>query len=129
MNKRYSLKRNKDFRYVYNRGKSVACHLMVLIYAPNRDRRLRVGFSVGKKVGNAVARNRVKRRMREIFRMNMDAVPAGYNYILIARAPIIDAKYLDIDHHFKRLLAKTGLRKHEKPPGGDDIAKDTARRH
>ena len=67
----FSLKRNKQFRQVYRKGKSVACRELVLIYAKNRSDMVHVGFSVGKKLGNSVVRNRVKRRLREAFRPNL----------------------------------------------------------
>ena len=56
------LKDRNDFRRIYQRGKSVANPLFILYYRPNRQLGYRVGFSVSKKVGKAVVRNRVKRR-------------------------------------------------------------------
>ena len=58
MERSYRLQKNRAFQYVYRRGHSVACHHLVLLAAPGRE--LKVGFSVSKKVGNAVTRNKVK---------------------------------------------------------------------
>ena len=60
MERRYRLKKNRAFQYVYHKGHSVACRNLVMLLAPGRE--LKVGFSVSKKTGNAVTRNRIKRR-------------------------------------------------------------------
>ena len=65
MKRTYSLRKNSQFQYVYRRGKSCACRELVLLFV--RGPRMQVGFSVSKKVGKAVVRNRVKRRLREAF--------------------------------------------------------------
>ena len=66
MERQYRLQKNKAFQYVYHRGKSVACRDLVMLVAKGKG--MKVGFSVSKKVGNAVTRNKVKRRLRECFR-------------------------------------------------------------
>ena len=66
MERRYRLQKNKAFQYVYHRGRSAACRDLVMLVAKGRG--MKVGFSVSKKVGNAVTRNKVKRRLRECFR-------------------------------------------------------------
>ena len=65
MKRCFSLKRNKQFRQVYRKGKSVGSRQLVLIYARSRADKVHVGFSVSKKLGNSVSRNRIKRRLRE----------------------------------------------------------------
>ena len=71
MKRCYSLKRNKEFRHVYRKGQSKATRQLVLVYARAGAKQqkppIRVGFSVSKKLGNSVVRNRVKRRLRESF--------------------------------------------------------------
>lgn len=105
----YSLKRNKNFRRVYRKGKSVSCALFVLIYARSREKKLHVGLSVSKKIGNSVVRNRVKRRLRESFTPLIPCVKTGYDIIFIAREPVVQSKFTDIQRAMRSLLRKAGL--------------------
>ena len=74
LRREYSLRRNKEFRYVYRRGKSVSDKYFVLIYVNTKTPHLKVGFSVSKKLGNAVSRNLIKRRMKEAFFSMIDDI-------------------------------------------------------
>lgn len=110
----YSLKRNKEFRYVYRRGSSKANELMVVIFTKNRTPALKhIGFSVSKKLGNSVCRNRVKRRLRSAFDTVFGEVKPGYNIIVIARAPILGADFSDICAAARSLLRRGDLLKKE----------------
>lgn len=109
LKRRYSLKRNKRFRYVYRVGKAQGCALMTLIYARSRERQIHVGFSVSKKIGNSVVRNRVKRRLRESFSPLIPFVKSGYDLIFIAREPVTHAPFAEIQSQMRRLLRKSGL--------------------
>lgn len=82
MQQPYRLRKNKQFQYVYHKGRSCATREIVLLYI--RASRLQVGFSVSRKVGNSVMRNRVKRRLREQFRPLIPRLKKGY-YIVVAR--------------------------------------------
>lgn len=82
MQQSYRLRKNKQYQYVYHRGRSCACREIVLLYA--RSSKLQVGFSVSRKVGNSVVRNRVKRRMREQFRALIPQLKRGF-YVVVAR--------------------------------------------
>ncbi len=88
-----SLKRKKEFRHTYRVGKSVGGRLTALVYAKNRRPETRVGFSVSKKIGKSVQRNRVKRRMRAALAPYFLRIRKGYNIIFIAREPIADAAF------------------------------------
>ena len=105
----FSLKRNKQFRQVYRKGKSVACRELVLIYAKSRSDMVHVGFSVGKKLGNSVVRNRVKRRLREAFRPNLPLLLPGFDLIVIARDAARDAPFSSLADSLRYLLRKAGL--------------------
>lgn len=104
-----SLRRKKEFRYTYRAGKSTANRLCALVYAKSRVPSVRVGFSVSKKIGGAVVRNRVKRRMREAVSPLIAGMRGGVNVIFVARAPIVDAAFPDICAGMAQLLEKAGL--------------------
>jgi len=108
MERAVRLRKNKQFQYVYHRGKSSACREVVLLHA--KSARLQVGFSVSRKVGGSVVRNRTKRRLREQFRRLMPQLRTGL-YVIVAReaAARVDSQAL---HDAMRYLArKQGLLK------------------
>lgn len=107
MQKQYRLNNKKVFRYLYSRGKSVASRHMVLIWAPSKYP-LRVGFVVSKKIGKAVVRNKVRRRMRESFRSVLDRVAPNANYIVLARAGIDTLTYQQLHAAMLQLLKQAG---------------------
>ena len=106
MQRTYRLKKNKQFQYVYRRGKSSACKDIVLLHA--RGAGLRVGFSISRKIGNAVVRNRVKRRLRECFRPYLRLAKPGW-YVVVARPGAAQAAYQDLAKGVAYLLKKQNL--------------------
>ena len=115
MERSYRLKKNRAFQYVYRRGHSVACRNLVMLLAPGRE--LKVGFSVSKKTGNAVARNRIKRRLRECFRPYLGDVKTGL-YVIVARPPAAEAAFEDLRKDVRYLLKKQdALLKHPSDEG------------
>lgn len=82
----YRLKRRKDFRRTYQQGKSYKTPCFVVVWRKNGLDRPRLGFSVSKKNGNAVRRNRIKRRLQEACRSELAGFLPGYDYVFIARA-------------------------------------------
>ena len=107
MQKKYMLKKNKEFRYVYGRGESVSDRYLVLLTVKNRMG-LKVGFSVGKKIGKAVCRNRVKRLLRECVRRLLPLSPQNRSYLFIARSAAADASYQQLYASMEKLLKRSG---------------------
>ena len=83
MERRYRLQKNKAFQYVYHRGKSVACRDLVMLVAKSKG--MKVGFSVSKKYGGAVERNRIRRQMEAVMATLMPQVKGGFNLVVIPR--------------------------------------------
>lgn len=106
MQRTYSLKKNAQFKYVHRRGTSSGSHEMVLLYV--RSGTLKVGFSVGKKIGCAVMRNRVKRRLRAACVPLLPRMKKGL-YVFIARQPAATADFDKLCRSMQYLLRRQNL--------------------
>ncbi len=84
-------------------------HLLVLCVLPNDLPYTRFGFTVNRRIGNAVQRNRIKRRLREIMRLLQDSLQPGWDIVLIARQPIRSADYHEMETACARLLRRAQL--------------------
>ena len=109
MQARYRLKKNYQFNYVFKHGKSAAARNLILVYCKNNSGRLKAGFSISKKIGKAVTRNKIKRRLKECFRREIPSVDRFYNYIFIPREPITADTYAEVVKSVRYLLQKAGL--------------------
>lgn len=109
MNFTQSLKKNYQFRYVYNRGKSQANRHMVLYVIKNSKNINRLGISVSKKVGKSVIRSRTTRLIKESYRLNELNVKKGYDIVIIARVNIKDVPFVDVRKSLIHLLKKHNL--------------------
>ena len=92
-----SLKKNKDFYKVYNNGKSFANRYLVMYVLENHTPNNRLGISVSKKVGNSVIRHRVKRLIKESYRLHEEMFNSGLDIVVIARATAKDKNYEAIE--------------------------------
>ncbi len=101
-----SLKKNFQFRIVYNRGKSASNKYLVLYVLKNGSDQNRIGFSVSKKVGKSVVRNRVRRLIKESYRLTEEDVQKGLDLVFIARATSCDCSYDDISKSVNYLLKR-----------------------
>ncbi|WNQ11504.1 ribonuclease P protein component [Paenibacillus aurantius] len=110
MHKENRLAKKEDFQKVYRYGKSMANRQFVLYYmARPQIEAFRLGVSVSKKLGNAVVRNRLRRMMKEIIRLNKDRIPSGFDFILIARKPAADIDYSEMEKNVLHVLKKATM--------------------
>ena len=90
------LKLNKDFRRIYGRGRSFVNPAFVTYVLKNRSNNIRMGITVSKKIGGAVARNRAKRVILAAFRDCVSSIPNGYDFVFVARTRILNSKSQNI---------------------------------
>ena len=107
------LTRNNDFRRLYKRGKSLVDRNIVVYYAKNRLGANRVGFTVTTRLGHAVTRNRVRRRLREIYRLHETELCRGAELVVVARSRSVTAAYSDLERDFLRACRKLSLTREE----------------
>ena len=106
MEKKYRLKSGKVFAYLHRKGSSCVNQKLVLSYAPSKYS-LKVGFIVSKKVGGAVTRNKVRRRLRETFRAIIPFIKDNVNFVVIARESCANADFEEIANNLLHLIIKS----------------------
>ena len=109
MERRIRLRRTNDVRRVFAEGRSWVHPLLVLIARPNGLDLSRVGVTASRKLGNAVARNRAKRVMREAARCLYPQIGDGWDVMLVARKHILQAKEPQVERALAALLERAGL--------------------
>ena len=110
-----SLKLNHVFRRLYRKGKSVANKYLVLYCRKNGSAENRIGLTVSAKLGHAVVRNRVRRRLREIYRLHESRFQAGWDLVVVARSRAVDAPYAKLEHAYLSLAQSLGVLRNEEP--------------
>lgn len=112
MKKAFRIKDNEEFQLVFNKGKSFANRQLVVYYMEKTGQpHFRVGLSVGKKIGNAVTRNRIKRHLRHAFQDLEERVSKTSDIIIIARQPTKDMEYDQFKKSLIHLLSRERLLK------------------
>lgn len=106
MKKRYRLRNNADFEKVYKYGKSVTCKNLVLKYRRVDFSLLRIGFSVSKKYGNAVMRNKIRRQLKDIVYKRILKIKSGYDMIFLVRKDSKNAAFEELVQEVDRLLKR-----------------------
>lgn len=122
MRKQHRLRKSKDFAAARREGKSWADRRLVLVARRADGERSRFGFSVSKRVGNAVVRNRVKRRLREAARVELlPHMEFGWDFVVIARKDAANADYHRLNRSLLRLFRRAKLL--DSAPGADGDGK------
>lgn len=103
-----TLKKNHIFRKLYS-SKGVANSYFVLYARSNRSESNRIGITVSKKLGHAVVRNRTRRRIREIYRLNEERFAPGWDIVVVARTRAVEADFRKLTVAFLSLAQKSCL--------------------
>lgn len=111
MKKVYSLKTNEEFKKVYKEGKNYWNRNLILYIKGNDLEYNRIGYSITKKVGNSVVRNRVRRRLKEIYRLNADGFKSGYDMIIIPKNNTRDISYRELESAMLHILKLAKIKK------------------
>lgn len=101
---RISLK--KDFESIFKTGERLKCSSFTLVISPAQHKESRLGIRINKKIGNAVSRNKIKRRLKEIFRLTMHSFIETIDIVIIPYTPIRKKSYLEIRKEFLNLINK-----------------------
>ncbi len=111
-----SIKKNHHFKYLYARGKQSVSPYFVLYTRPNRpfegENQNFLGITVGVKLGNAVTRNKVRRRIREIYRHRQDKLHTGFHIVVVARNRCATATYAQMEESLLKLFDQIELSQH-----------------
>ena len=109
LQKVHRIKSQKLFQKVYKSGRSIVDPMAVMYILPGTTKGPSVGLAVGKKLGNAVVRNHVKRMMREVFRVRKNELQQNVNIVWVARKKLVTADIKTYDRVFYRLAKRAGL--------------------
>jgi len=103
------IRQNFEFRRLYYRGKCGAGPLVAIYCLKNRLGHNRLGITVGGKLGNAVTRNRVRRRISESYRLMESELNQGFDIVIVARSKAVTAEYRQINAEIRSKMKKLGL--------------------
>lgn len=111
MRRKYRLRANADFHRLRREGRSLTHPLLVILTLPNGLEYSRFGFAVGRRLGKAVQRNLLKRRMREAVRVRIQRgeIAPGWDVVFIARRPARGTTFHQVDEAIGLLLRRAGL--------------------
>ena len=99
------MKLHKEFQYIYNKGKNQHSNNVVLFFLPRNGVR-KIGFTATKKIGNAVKRNRAKRRLRAQFFEYSNSLKDGI-YIFVAKQAIVDSTHKQLTNDFMKVISRS----------------------
>ena len=104
MKKNFRVKREKDFKAIFKEGTSFANRKFVVYQLENQKKHFRVGLSVSKKLGNAVTRNQIKRRIRHIIQDAKGSLVKNVDFVVIARKGVETLEYAEMEKNLLHIL-------------------------
>lgn len=105
------LKKRKQFKWTFKNGKSISERFLSIIFVKTKTKDVKIGFSVTKKVGKAVVRNRKKRQMRAVVDKHIDTILGYHTIIFVAKPSIVEADFYQIEQDILSLIKKANLQK------------------
>ncbi len=109
LGKKERIRKRQDYVRIYAEGRRINSRNFTVITCRNRIESRRLGITVSKKVGNAVQRNRIKRLLREFFRLNKNRFSPSHDIVIIAKRAIRPLTYKDVYTELEKSLLKKGL--------------------
>ncbi len=106
-----TLKKNREFSHVYGKGKSYSTKYLVMLLLPRRYGGVRAGFTVSKKVGCSVRRNKLRRRLKECVREYLPRTQGSAWIVIIGRVGSAECEYSELNRDVRYLLKRQGLLK------------------
>ncbi|MCQ2405769.1 MAG: ribonuclease P protein component [Oscillospiraceae bacterium] len=110
-----TLKKNYEFQRLYHKGSSSVSPLLVLYFRKAKRQTNKIGITVSKKLGKAVTRNKIRRRLREIYRLHESEISPGIDLVIVARGKAVGADYKRLESAFVSQAGKLGIM--SKPEG------------
>lgn len=101
------VRKRKDYARVYQKGGRLYSQNFLVLLLPNAQGVRRLGITAGKRIGNSVKRNRIKRLLREFFRLHKDSFPAGSDIVITVRRDVSASSFRDISLELENLLKKS----------------------
>lgn len=112
MKKKYRLRKNIEFKKVYSHGRNYWNRNLVLYIKRNGLEETRVGYTITKKIGNSVVRNKIRRRMKEIYRLNFPNIKEGYDLIFICKRNVVGLSYKELESSMIHIMKIAKIFKH-----------------
>lgn len=106
LKKENRLTKNRYFQYIYKKGEKVSSQNITLVYTPTKLKPIKIGITVSNKVGDAVTRNKIKRRIRAIVADNIEKINKKYNYIIVVRPSVAELDFYGIKKELSYLFKK-----------------------
>ena len=104
MNKDIKLRKNREFQIVYRRGKNFWNNYFTIFVRPINKDKVKFGISITKKFGKANKRNLVKRRIKEIIRLNINDLELGYEMVILPKKNTLEIDYFELEKSLLKLI-------------------------
>lgn len=104
------LRRRSEFLLVQEKGQKINADCLLALVLPNATGKTRLGLTVSNKVGNSAVRNKIRRRLRELYRKRLRALPKGIDLVVIARNSAADADFAAIRRAFEKVAGELARR-------------------